>query len=81
MPRTLQANTGRDRNVRAVKLKTGKGEIELAIQRLYPLELDCDIEETKKRIELDVKASEFRPKRKTAEEAIKQAERNFNLQR
>ena len=60
---------GRDRNVRAVKLKTGKGEMERTIQHLYPLELACDIEEPKKKIELDAKAPEFRPKRKTAEEA------------
>ena len=60
---------GRDGNVRAVKLKTGKGEMKRTIQHLYPLELACDIEEPKKKIELDAKAPEFRPKRKTAEEA------------
>ena len=60
---------GRDRNVRAVKLKTGKGELERTIQHLYPLELACDMEEPTKKIELDAKAPEFRPKRKTSEEA------------
>ena len=60
---------GRDRNVRAVKLKTGKGELELTMQHLHSLELACDMEEPKKKIELDAKALEFRPKRKTAEEA------------
>ena len=60
---------GCDRNVRAVKLKSGKGEMEQTIQHLYPLELACDMEEPKKKIELDAKATEFHPKRKTAEEA------------
>ena len=64
-----QIISGRDGNVRAVKLKTGKGEMKRTIQHLYPLELACDIEEPKKKIELDAKAPEFRPKRKTAEEA------------
>ena len=76
-----QIMPGRDRNARAVKLKTGKGEMERIIQHLYPLELACDMEEPKKKIELDAKAPEFSPKRKTAEEAQKQVERNFNLRR
>ena len=59
---------GRDRNLRAVKLKTGNGEVERTIQHLYPLELACDMEEPKKKIEFDAKASEFCPKRKTAKE-------------
>ena len=33
------------------------------------MQLACDMEETKKKIELDAKAPEVRPKRKTAEEA------------
>ena len=43
--------------------------INICILLLYPLELACDIEEPKKKIELDAKAPEFPPKRKTAEEA------------
>ena len=43
--------------------------MEQTIQHLYPLELACDIEKPKKKIELDAKAPEFRSKRETAEEA------------
>ena len=53
---------GCDRNVRAVELKTGKGEMELTIQHLYPSELACDMEKPKKKIELDAKALNFVPK-------------------
>ena len=34
---------GRDGNIRAVQLRTGKGMLERPIQHLYPLELYCDM--------------------------------------
>ena len=37
---------GRDNITRAAKLKAGKGNLERAIQHLYPLELSCDREQT-----------------------------------
>ena len=43
--------------------------MERTIQHLYPLKLACDMKEPNKKIELDAKAPEFQPKRKTAEEA------------
>ena len=55
--------------------------MERTIQHLYRLELACDMEEPRRKIELDAKATEFSPKRKTAEEVQKQVERNFNLRR
>ena len=35
---------GREGVVRAVKLKTGNGYFEKAVQHLFPLELSCDVQ-------------------------------------
>ena len=48
--------------IRAVKLRAGKSLLERPIQFLYPLELSCDMETPKTR--LNVEAKEFAPKRK-----------------
>jgi hypothetical protein len=64
-----QLVTGRDRVVRAVKLKTGNGHLERAVQHLFPLELSCDAQETP---ELNPEAPEYkpRPRRKAADNAM-----------
>ena len=51
---------GRDRIVRAARLRTGKNKIERALQMLYPLELQCDIHSQK---ELNPQARELSPRR------------------
>ena len=33
---------GKDRIVRAAKIRCGKSELEMAVQHLYPMELHCD---------------------------------------
>jgi len=62
-----QLITGRDGVVRAVKLKTGNGFLERAIQHLFPLELSCDVQN---REQLNPEAPEYnpRPRRKAADE-------------
>ncbi len=58
---------GKDSIVRTVPLKSGRDNLEQAIQHLYPLELSCDIinkedgEETNQ-IPLDPNAESFVPK-------------------
>lgn len=61
---------GRDGIVRVVKVVTGKGEFERPIQFLYPLELRCDAADSTE-TKLNADAKEFRPKRRAAEDAIK----------
>ena len=63
-----QLITGRDGVVRAVKLKTGNGFLERAIQHLFPLELSCDVQN---REQLNPEAPEYNPRtrRKAADEA------------
>jgi hypothetical protein len=60
----VQMINGRDRVIRAVKLRAGKLFLERPIQCLYPLELSCDMEPPK--TSLNVEAKEFAPKRKEA---------------
>jgi hypothetical protein len=64
-----QLVTGRDGVVRAVKLKTGSGHLERAVQHLFPLELNCDAQETP---QLNPAAPEYkpRPRRKAADNAM-----------
>ena len=54
-----QLITGRDSVVRAVRLKTGNGHLERAIQHLFPLELSCDAEEPS---QLNPEAPEYNPR-------------------
>ena len=56
---------GRDGEIRAARLKTGKSYIERAIQQLCPMELSCDIEKVEQEC-LDPEAREFIPKRAAA---------------
>ena len=55
---------GKDENVRGAILKTVNGNLERAVQHLYPMELNCEV--TPKRNELNAEASEFRSKRTAA---------------
>lgn len=58
---------GRDGEVRAARLRAGKSYIERAVQQLCPMELSCDIDGKKQKLEdLDPKAKEFIPKRAAA---------------
>ena len=64
---------GKDKVVRAARLRAGKSYLERPIQHLYPLELTCDITPTSKSndkkssdSELNANASEFKPKRNAA---------------
>ena len=56
---------GRDGEIRAARLKTGKSYIERAIQQLCPMELSCDIDKVEQE-RLDPEAREFIPKRAAA---------------
>ena len=53
---------GRDGEIHAARLKTGKSYVERAIQQLCPMELSCDIEKVEHE-RLDPQAREFIPKR------------------
>ena len=60
---------GKDRVVRAVRLRSGRNRLERAIQHLYPLEISCDITRDEEAEQLnpthlDSKARAFVPKRK-----------------
>ena len=67
---------GPDGRVRAVRVKTSKSCLERAVQYLYPLELNCNIDRndgyqaekdvTTESDKLNPKATEFRPKRNAA---------------
>ena len=64
---------GKDNVMQAVRLRAGKNYLERSIQHLYPLELTCDVTATSKSsnektldTELNVNASEFKPKRNVA---------------
>ena len=61
---------GRDGVVRVVKVLTANGELERPIQFLYPLELSCNTGECAEP-RLNANAKEFRPKRRAADDAIK----------
>ena len=54
---------GRDRVVRAVRLRAGKSYLERAIQQLYPMELSCDNVLEGGATQLSADAREFRPRR------------------
>ena len=58
-----QLYQGKDGVVRAVKLRAGKSFMERPVQHLYPLELSCDKQANQKTTELNVEATEFRPRR------------------
>ncbi len=53
---------GRDGTVRAVKLRTAKGQLERSIQHLYPLELSCD--NVQQNSSLNPTVAEFQPRSK-----------------
>ena len=58
---------GRDRVVRAVRLRAGKSYLERAVQHLFPLELSCDQEQcVREDPSLNPRAREFRPVRRAA---------------
>ena len=54
---------GRDRIVRAAKIRAGKGVIERAVQHLYPLDLSVD---RTPKVNLDPTIPPFKPKRVAA---------------
>ena len=68
---------GRDKVVRGARLKSKRSHIERAVELLYPLELECDNTENK---ELNPKAPEFRPTRKTAEIAKQSVKETFRYE-
>ena len=51
--------------IRGAILKTNNEYLERAVQHLYPMELNCDSKQ-KPGSDLNVEASEFRPKRNAA---------------
>ena len=66
---------GRDRVVRAVKLRSGRNFLERSVQHVYPLELSCDSVVRAPVGELNADAPMFRPRRLAslqAEERIRQ---------
>lgn len=56
---------GTDGVVRAAKLRTGRSQLERAIQHLYPLEISCD-EAAPAPAQLNPEAAAFRPRRDAA---------------
>ena len=69
---------GKDNVVRAVRVKTSTGSLERAVQHLYPMELNCDV--NKKTLPLNPQATTFnpRPKRAAATAARMQIEQVSN---
>lgn len=62
---------GRDRVVRAVRLRAGKSYLERAVQHLFPMELSCDQEREQQQegggnTQLNPRAREFHPVRRAA---------------
>ena len=55
---------GKDGVVRAAEVRTGKNQLERAIQRLFPLELSCD--RRSEEIQLNAEAESFKLKRQAA---------------
>lgn len=55
---------GKDVVVRAVKVRTGKNQLERAVQHLFPLELSCD--RRSEEVHLNPGAEVFRPRRRAA---------------
>ena len=66
---------GRDGEIRAARLKTGKSYIEWAIQQLCPMELSCDIEKVEQE-RLDSEAREFIPKTSSSGRSKRSCPRN-----
>ena len=60
---------GRDGAIRGVQLGTSKGVLERPIQHLYPLELHCDQNQSKKQSTLNAEAPVFRSRRAAAVKA------------
>ena len=58
--------SGRNRIVRAAKLRAGKGTLERTVLHLYPLELSCDRENVQTPSQLNPEAPTFRPRRDAA---------------
>ena len=58
---------GKDEVVRAAKVRTGKNQLERAIQHLFPLELSCD--RRSEEVQLNPEAESFKPKRQAAQNA------------
>ena len=58
---------GKDGVVRAAKVRTGKNQLERAIQHLFPLELSCD--RRSEEVQLNPEAESFKPKRQAAQNA------------
>ena len=54
--------TGKDKVVRGAKLRAGRDHLERAVQHLYPLELNCDRDDSAK-IDLSSNAKVFRLRR------------------
>ncbi|XP_028411542.1 uncharacterized protein LOC114534187 [Dendronephthya gigantea] len=60
---------GKDGIVRVAKVRAGKGQLERAVQHLFPLELSCDRKRKHNPTELNPEAEIFRPKRQAAVDA------------
>ena len=58
---------GKDGVVRAAKVRTGKNQLERAIQHLFPLELSCD--RRSEEVQLNPEVESFKPKRQAAQNA------------
>ena len=76
---------GKDKIVRAARLRSKKTRIERAVQMLYPLELACDEEHKKgdkevnekENSQLNAQEKEFRPRRKAATIAVETIKETF----
>ena len=58
---------GKDGVVRAVQVRTGKNQLQRAIQHLFPLELSCD--RRSEEVQLNPEVESFKPKRQAAQNA------------
>ncbi|XP_028418970.1 uncharacterized protein LOC114544572 [Dendronephthya gigantea] len=72
---------GKDGVTRAVKVKTGKGELERPVQHLYPLELSCDVREKREKgKKLNPNAPTFRQRRDAAVAADARIQETLKLE-
>ena len=58
--------TGKDNEVRVVKIRGSKSHMERAVQQLYLLELSCDVEQPIPPVVMNPQAPVFRPRRDAA---------------
>ena len=73
--------TGRDGVIRGAKLRAGNNYLERAVQHLYPMELQCDIEKKDKLdTRLTAHAQIFRPRRNAALVASARIEEQVELE-